>query len=88
MRKMVLAIAAFGAAMVSHAAQAQSYDPNYPVCLKVYGPITYSECRYTSLQQCQLSASGRAAQCIVNPFTAQAAMGPTRAHKRRAVRVY
>lgn len=88
MRKMVLAIAAFGAVMVSHAAGAQTYDPNYPVCLKVYGPVTYNECNYTSLQQCQLSASGRAAQCIVNPFAAQAAMGPARAHKRRQVRVY
>ena len=88
MRMKVLAIAAFSAAVVSRAAQAQTYDPNYPVCLKVYGPITYNECRYTSLQQCQISASGRAAQCIVNPFAAQAAMGSARAHKRRAIRVY
>ena len=30
-------------------AAAQTYDPAYPVCLQVYGPATYYECRYTSL---------------------------------------
>lgn len=86
MRKTALAILAFGAVAVSDPARAQTYDPSYPVCLKVYGPITYSECRYTSLEQCALSASGRAAQCIVNPYAANASMGPpTRAYKRRAV---
>jgi hypothetical protein len=38
----------------------------------VYGPVTYYECRYNSLAQCNLSASGRAAQCVVNPYVASA----------------
>ena len=58
-------------------AAAQTYAPGYPVCLQVYGPINYYDCRYTSLPQCNASASGRAAQCIVNPYVASAeAPGP------------
>jgi hypothetical protein len=52
-------------------AQAQTYDPNYPVCLQVYqGGIAdyYFECHYRTMAQCQASASGRFAQCVVNPY--------------------
>jgi hypothetical protein len=57
--------------------RAQTYDPSYPVCLKVYsgssgGGGEYNECRYTSLAQCAASASGRAATCVVNPLYAPA----------------
>jgi len=31
-------------------------------------PGTYYECRYTSLPQCNASASGRSAQCDINPY--------------------
>ena len=51
-------------------AQAQTYDPNYPVCLQIYqGGIAdfYFECSYRTMAQCAASASGRAAQCVVNP---------------------
>ena len=70
MRIPALAILAIGAASAAVPAQAQTYDPNFPVCLHVYGPITYYECRYTSLPQCNTSASGRAAQCVLNPYAA------------------
>jgi len=53
-------------------ARAQTYDPNYPVCLQVYaiggGGIA---CGYTSLAECAATASGRAAQCFTNPYFAQ-----------------
>ena len=51
-------------------AQAQTYDPRYPVCLQVYQGFVdyYFECGYTSMAQCQMSASGRAASCVVNPY--------------------
>ena len=51
-------------------AQAQTYDPKYPVCLQVYDDMThfYFECSYTSMAQCAASASGRYAQCVVNPY--------------------
>jgi uncharacterized protein DUF3551 len=82
MRIPALAILATAAVSLASPATAQTYA-GYPVCLHVYGPITYYECNYTSLAQCNISASGRAAQCVVNPYTAQAAMGPARGHKRR-----
>ena len=60
------------AAMVSMTApaQAQTYDPKYPVCLQIYQSMVdyYFECAYTSMPQCQASASGRNASCVVNPY--------------------
>jgi hypothetical protein len=56
----------------SSSARAQTYSPDYPFCLHVYGPATHIECAFMSLQQCDASASGRAAQCEVNPFLAYA----------------
>ena len=51
-------------------ASAQTYDPSYPVCLQVYQGFTdyYFECAYRTMAQCQMSASGRSAQCVVNPY--------------------
>jgi hypothetical protein len=50
-------------------AQAQAYDPNYPVCLQTYGiGGGYIACGYASMAQCRATASGRAAQCITNPY--------------------
>jgi hypothetical protein len=88
MRIMVLAILAIAAATVAEPARAQTYDPSYPVCLHVYGKATYYECRYTSLAQCNLSASGRAAQCLVNPYFASAYQEPYGRHPKWHRRVY
>jgi hypothetical protein len=72
MRILALAILAIGTVSIGSAA-AQTYDPAYPVCLHVYGRgANYYECRYTSLPQCNASASGRAAQCVINPYFASA----------------
>ncbi|MDO8398402.1 MAG: DUF3551 domain-containing protein [Bradyrhizobium sp.] len=79
MRKLALAIAAIASISATAPAAAQTYDPAYPVCLHVYGLITYWECRYTSLAQCAGSASGRAAQCEINPYFA----GPRRSQRQR-----
>jgi len=63
----ILAIAAISGAP----AQAQTYDPDYPVCIQTYGiDGNYIACGYTSMEQCRASASGRAAQCISNPYYA------------------
>ena len=62
-----LAIAAFAA---NAPAQAQTYDPSYPVCMHIVGRINYYDCRFTSLAQCNVSAGGRAAQCEANPYFA------------------
>ena len=51
-------------------ARAQTYDPSYPVCLQIYQGIAdfYFECHYRTMAQCAASASGRSAQCVVNPY--------------------
>jgi Protein of unknown function (DUF3551) len=72
MHVFALAILATGAISIGSAA-AQTYDPAYPVCLHVYTlGANYYECRYTSLPQCNASASGRSAQCVINPYFAYA----------------
>ena len=83
MRIVALAIFATAAASAAAPAQAQTYDPNYPVCLHVMGRVSYYECTYTSLPQCNMSASGRSAQCVINPYYAYASQDPsTRRYKR------
>jgi Protein of unknown function (DUF3551) len=72
MRIPALAILAIGMVSTGPAA-AQTYDPAYPVCLHVYrAGANYYDCSYTSLPQCNASASGRAALCIINPYFAGA----------------
>jgi hypothetical protein len=88
MRIVALAALAIAATSMTGPARAQTYDPDYPVCLHVYGKATYYECRYTSLPQCNLSASGRAAQCVINPYFASAYQAPSERHYRRHRRVY
>ena len=75
MRVLALTVLAIGT-VLSGSAGAQTYAPDYPVCLHVYGRATYYECRYTSLAQCNASASGRSAQCEINPYFASAEAPP------------
>ena len=84
MRILALAILAMGAASAAAPAQAQTYDPSYPVCLHVYERgSSYYECAYNTLPQCNASASGRAAQCVINPYFAHASQEPSaRRYKR------
>jgi hypothetical protein len=93
MRILALAVLAIGASaigMVSTAgpATAQAWDPNYPVCMQVFGRVNYNDCRFTSLGQCAASASGRAAECMVNPYFANASSAPLTRHHRRHHRAY
>jgi len=69
-----LMILAAGAVLAASPVRAQTYDPAFPVCLHVYGPVTYYQCAYTSLAQCNASASGRSAQCVINPYFASASV--------------
>jgi Protein of unknown function (DUF3551) len=81
----IAALAILTSAMVLTAApaRAQTYNPDYPVCLRAYGlEGGYIECDYTSLPQCAQSASGRAAQCIINPYFASAPVRPERYYRR------
>jgi uncharacterized protein DUF3551 len=83
MRMLIVTMLAAGALAASSSARAQTYSPDYPVCLHIYGPATHIECAFTSLAQCDASASGRAAQCEVNPFLAYAEPGAPFSHQRR-----
>lgn len=84
MRLQLFAIAAFAVALAGPAA-GQAYDPNYPVCLHLYnGPMAgdHIDCSYTSIPQCQATASGLSAMCIVNPFFAAPPPPPERRVRR------
>jgi hypothetical protein len=88
MRILALAFLVVGIASGAEPAWAQTYDPNYPVCMQVYsigGP--YIQCDYTSLAQCNMSASGRGAQCYANPYYGGTIASPDK-YDRRHRRVY
>jgi hypothetical protein len=82
MRILALAILLIGEVPIAAPAHAQAYDPNFPVCLYKYSLGGRSiDCTFTTLAQCNASASGQAAQCMANPFFAQAY--PARRRYRR-----
>ncbi len=89
MRIPALAIFTIAAVLTATPTMAQTYDPRYPVCLQIYQGFVsyYFECAYTSLPQCQMSASGRAAQCVVNPYYT-GTRKPPRQRDRRPRREY
>ena len=66
-----------GLACCTRPAMAQTYDPNYPVCLQ-YARDGYIDCSFSSIPQCNATASGRGATCYANPY-----FTPTRAAARR-----
>jgi hypothetical protein len=89
MRIPALAMLTIATVLTAAPARAQTYDPAYPVCLHVYSRgANYYECRYTSLPQCNASASGRAAQCDINPYFASAHVPGAGRHYRRHRRDY
>jgi hypothetical protein len=63
-----LALAMLAAVSMAGPAAAQTYAPGYAVCLHVYGPVIYYECR--------------AAQCVINPYFASAQVPVQRAYRR------
>jgi hypothetical protein len=69
----ILAWAILAMVLTATPTLAQTYDPAYPVCLHVYKFGGYYDCSYTSLPQCNMSASGRGALCVVNPYYARPA---------------
>jgi hypothetical protein len=87
MRIPALAMLTIAAVLTATPVLAQTYDPKYPVCLQVYQGFVdyYFECAYTSIAQCNMSASGRAASCVVNPYYAGPKASPRRDRKKRRV---
>jgi Protein of unknown function (DUF3551) len=84
MRSLALAILAIGVAAIATPSRAQTYDPAFPVCLQVYQGYVdfYFECAYQTMGQCQASASGRSASCVVNPYYRGRAGAPAVRHRR------
>ena len=74
MRMIMTVMIGAGAALLAAPAQAQTYDPRYPVCLDVVvmDGGQYIDCSFTSKAQCDAAASGRPAKCIANPYFAAA----------------
>ena len=72
------------AASAASTAHAQTFDPRYPVCQHNYrwGGEDY-DCRFISLAQCAASASGLPAQCVNNPYAANASAAPMQRPVRR-----
>lgn len=61
--------------LTSVPASAQTYGGNYPVCIQNYRwGGSDIDCRFSSMAQCAATASGRAAQCLANPYYANAQM--------------
>jgi hypothetical protein len=71
--KLIFAILALAMTVRVAPVRAQMYDPNYPVCMHVYGDLEGDrmDCIFTSLPQCAASASGRPAMCLINPYFAR-----------------
>lgn len=88
MRHLALAALGLGSAFAAASASAQTYGPGYPVCLHVFGPVTYYDCSYNSIAQCNMSASGRAAQCVLSPYAANAGIDQPPVYYRHPRRVY
>ncbi|WP_375786651.1 DUF3551 domain-containing protein [Bradyrhizobium sp. Pha-3] len=78
MRLLGALLLALGALCTTKPASAQMYDPRYPVCMRVYGELVGDrmDCIFMSMQQCQASAVGNPATCLVNPFYAPRPVRP------------
>ena len=85
MRSLALTILAMGIVLTAGHAQAQTYDPAYPVCLHVvsFGITPYYRCSFTTMDQCRASANGQ--MCSLNPYYA-GATAPVRRNNRRYYR--
>jgi hypothetical protein len=84
MRTLALTILTMGIILAAEQARAQTYDPAFPVCMNVVGLRggNYQDCTYYTMAQCAASASGRAAQCNLNPYYAGATASARRNYRR------
>lgn len=87
MRVLALAILTMFVGLASAPAGAQTYGGNGPICLERYewGGSRNIYCEYSSMAQCQATASGLSAMCTMNPYysNAQAPRNPTYQRSRR-----
>ena len=81
MRILAFTTLTIAAILTTPLARAQTYGGAYPVCLR--WAHSY-DCSYSSLPQCNAAASGRTAQCFINPFFASAQVPEGYSRHRRA----
>jgi uncharacterized protein DUF3551 len=74
MRIPALAILATFAVLTAAPATAQTFGGKYPFCLQLYlrDGARSIECSYSTMEQCQATASGIAATCLMNPYYSSA----------------
>ena len=66
--KLTWVVLAIGAMLTIAPSHGQTYDPNYPVCIQgVEWGGTHIDCSFTSLPQCQGTASN-IGWCFANPY--------------------
>jgi hypothetical protein len=81
-------ILAIGMISAAAPADAQTYDPDFPICMHVVQfESSYEDCTFYTMDQCRASASGRAAMCSINLFYRGANSLPGR-YERRYRRAY
>jgi len=87
MRVLALSILTIFAVFTADSADAQTYGGNGPICLERYqwGGSRSIYCDYSSMAQCQATASGLSATCVTNPYysNAQAPRDPAYRQSRR-----
>ena len=69
MRGLVWSVIGIGMMFAASPASAQTYDPNYPVCMEAYGSDgSHIECYFTSMAQCKEGTVGFPGVCFNNPY--------------------
>jgi hypothetical protein len=70
MRRSIIALGALLTAVsIFQVAGPARADVDYPVCRSGGGEGSYAvRCDFTTLEQCQATASGTGGSCIVNPY--------------------
>lgn len=85
MRKLFFALAVLGTGFAVQSAPAQA-GGNYPFCLQGRDIATgQGDCRFSTYQQCQATASGTYAGCYANPYYAYSDDEPVYQQPRRRV---
>ena len=85
MRNLLLALAVLGTGFAVQSDPAQARD--YPFCLQGRDIQTgYGDCRYSTYQQCQATASCTYAGCYANPYYAYSDGEPVYQPRRRTQR--
>jgi hypothetical protein len=85
MRVAALTILTIFTVFTAAPADAQTYNGNYPVCIQLYlrDGARSIECGFSSMEQCQATASGLSAMCLLNPYYARESREPAYRQPRR-----